>query len=178
MVKFKAGDKVVRLRFYNAKYSAGKVYTIHSVTGVHSLRIQGDNGDWANCHPDNWAHHESNLEGEINMTQAYPPVGFEPKPVPNSKAAYYEELATQHRKIEEDAAISQALRDRIDSDRALASATSILLNGIEAVLLRGLNASNETVWAERRKELQPLAESYGCRIVLVGDKTKATLVRI
>lgn len=69
-----------------------------------------------------------------------------------------------------------ALADRIDADCKLASATTALLNEVARQRVHGLEPQRSTQLAQYRKELSALAESYGVRIVLVGDKTAAMLV--
>lgn len=114
---------------------------------------------------------------------AVPQAGWTPTPNagPDSQAENVKriEKSLEIAKQAEQAAIVRAeLATRINTERSLAAATTLLLGGIEGVLLSGYGASNQAEWATFRKELQPLAESYGVRIVLVGDKTRATLVRI
>lgn len=74
-------------------------------------------------------------------------------------------------------AAKQAVRDRLAYQRGLAQATDSLLGRIGAVLDGG-TVSNYEAFAKFRKELQPLASTYGIKIVLVGDKTQATLVKV
>ena len=71
---------------------------------------------------------------------------------------------------------TEALKARIHDDIALAHATRTLLDGVQSLRLLGATVSAHQVLARFRKELAPLAESYGAKIVLVGDKTTATLV--
>lgn len=69
-----------------------------------------------------------------------------------------------------------ALVDRIDADCKLACATAALLNEVARLRVHGLEPQRSTQLVQYRKELSALAESYGVRIVLVGDKTAAMLV--
>lgn len=70
-----------------------------------------------------------------------------------------------------------ALADRIDADCELAGATITLLTEVARLRVHGLAPLGSSVrLAKYRKELSALAESYGVRIVLVGDKTAAMLV--
>lgn len=69
-----------------------------------------------------------------------------------------------------------ALADRINADCGLAGATIALLDEVARMRVDGLEPQRSTRLAQYRKELSALAESYGVRIVLVGDKTAAMLV--
>lgn len=62
---------------------------------------------------------------------------------------------------------------QIEQQKRLAQATYTLLNKIQTSAWEA-----NPVFAEFRSELQPLANSYGYKIVLVGDKTSAALVQI
>ena len=69
-----------------------------------------------------------------------------------------------------------ALEARINYDLDLADATCYLLSDIRSFALRGHGApSAKATHARFRKELTPLAAAYGVKIVLIGDKTTATL---
>lgn len=70
----------------------------------------------------------------------------------------------------------EALAARIDADCKLAGATTALLHEVVRLRVHGLEPQHSTQLAQYRKELSALAESYGVRIVLVGDKTAAMLV--
>lgn len=70
----------------------------------------------------------------------------------------------------------EALVDRIDADCKLAGATTELLYEVGSLRVHGIAPRQSTRLAKYRKELAALAESYGVRIVLVGDKTAAILV--
>lgn len=72
-----------------------------------------------------------------------------------------------------DRAASAARFAQIEQQKRLAQATYTLLNKIQAEV-----CDANPVFAEFRPELQPLANSYGYKIVLVGDKTAAALVQI
>lgn len=78
--------------------------------------------------------------------------------------------AAEAAKVQEDAQAAFAIR--IDHDKALAQATLVLLYA-----LQGNKNAQEPLLARFRKELQPLANSYGVKIVLVGDKSIASLVK-
>lgn len=70
-----------------------------------------------------------------------------------------------------------ALVASLKRDADLAKATSSLIGAIGALLLGQPSEDTlSSLMAEFRTELQPLANVYGCKIVLVGNKTKATLV--
>lgn len=75
------------------------------------------------------------------------------------------------------AAWGAAIIEKLEYQRALAQTTDSLLGRIREVVVDGGAVANYPDFAKFRKELQPLAETYGVRIVLVGDKTQATLVK-
>lgn len=68
---------------------------------------------------------------------------------------------------------------KIASDVHLANATVALLTDLHK-LVRGdsVHVAAQVFYAALRKQLSPLAESYGYKFVLVGDKTKAALTLI
>ncbi|HVH93261.1 MAG TPA: hypothetical protein VM783_17990 [Candidatus Acidoferrum sp.] len=67
---------------------------------------------------------------------------------------------------------------RINAEMELASVTHTLLRDIRDSGKIGRSPDTRCDFAKFRKELQPLAESYGYKIVLVGDKSLATLVKV
>lgn len=80
--------------------------------------------------------------------------------------------------LKEEADKVAALKAQFDNDRDLAQATIDLIFSAR-VLRTGIVAPTsvrEESLARFRKELAPLAESYGVKIVLTGDKTTATVV--
>lgn len=79
------------------------------------------------------------------------------------------EAAEQERK--------EALLNKIEEQRQLAQATGVLLGEIRNAVCGGRGAVF-TALAKFRDELQPVAKSYGYKIVLVGDKTQAMLTVI
>ena len=71
----------------------------------------------------------------------------------------------------------EALRQRIEYESGLASTTKQLLADIAALLLRNVrHIGPGTYYAEYATELQPLAKTYGCKIIPVGDRTLGTVV--
>jgi hypothetical protein len=75
-------------------------------------------------------------------------------------------------------AADAALADRFAHDAGLAHATSELLAAGRGLLLGNIRvAATLSIIAKYRKELAPLAASYGLKIVLVGDKSTATVVQ-
>lgn len=89
-----------------------------------------------------------------------------------------EQAAREARADEEAEAAKQAISTRIDGEVALAKATILLLSDVRTLCVHGMSPVPRTELATFRKELQPLAETYGVRIVLIGDKSTATLVNI
>jgi hypothetical protein len=69
-----------------------------------------------------------------------------------------------------------ALAAKIDAEIALAEATSTLLADISVLLLSNNQTYSRKEFATYRKELTAIAASYDVKIVLVGDKSAATLV--
>lgn len=75
------------------------------------------------------------------------------------------------------AATQQALRERLAHEAGLASATALLINDVRELLLNGAREVLACeAFATYVHELQPLAKSYGCKIVPVGDRKRGTLV--
>ena len=68
------------------------------------------------------------------------------------------------------------LAAKIDAEIALAEATRTLLADIRVLLLANNLTYRRREFATFRKELTPIAASYDVKIVLVGDKSAATLV--
>jgi hypothetical protein len=72
-----------------------------------------------------------------------------------------------------------ALRDRFNRDHQLALATASLTTAARSLVLKDTlpqHSQAPEFFATFRKELQPLAAEYGVKIVLIGDKTTATVV--
>lgn len=69
-----------------------------------------------------------------------------------------------------------ALAAKIDAEIALAEATRTLLADIRVLLLTNNLTYRRKEFATFRKELTAIAGSYDVKIVLVGDKSAATLV--
>lgn len=117
--------------------------------------------------------------GEMRPLQPCPPLGGWAPPPKDPKAAVEDaraELAAAEAALADKTA-REALADRIDADCKLAGATTALLHEVARLRLHGLEPMHGNVHlAKYRKELSALAESYGVRIVLVGDKTAAMLV--
>lgn len=99
------------------------------------------------------------------------------QPVPPTPEALRQQ-ADKAQEALDNAAAHQAVQDRINFERDLASATITLLDEVRNVTLGVSVAAVSESFARFRKELQPLARTYGVKITLVGDKTKATLVRL
>lgn len=70
-----------------------------------------------------------------------------------------------------------ALGKRIDYEHALAAATARLLADVQNITLGGGRADQSEYLVRFRKELAPLAGTYGFRIVPVGDKSVAVLTK-
>lgn len=94
-----------------------------------------------------------------------------PSPEERIKQAQEALVQAEQAKAQEDARV--ALVARLDHEEALASATLELLRCI-----RRNDFSPSHQFAKFRKELNPLAETYGFKLVLVGDKTRATVTAL
>lgn len=102
-----------------------------------------------------------------------------------TRAATPEELIADAAKVVAKAEADIAERERRDAFEArtqyevsLAHATLELLNTVRGIELFGHPPSLVCTFAKFRKELSPLAESYGYRIKLVGDKSVAVLTKV
>src|ERR1044072_1940516 len=80
-------------------------------------------------------------------------------------------------KAAEAKAAKDALGSRLSYERGLANATVELLAEIARIEFNYGSASMSHGYAKYRKELSPLAETYGFKLVLVGDKSVAVLTR-
>lgn len=69
-----------------------------------------------------------------------------------------------------------ALDAQLNAMAALASAGLDLLSAVRSVRLQNYSNIQYQSLAKYRKELQPPANVLGCKIVLVGDRTTATVV--
>lgn len=129
--------------------------------------------------------HEPTLKGDI-MSQIPMPAQQAPRPYapqaaigpsPEERIKQAQEALAQaeQAKAQEDA--QKALEARLNHEQALCSATAALLGAIRTFGHTPGQATSR-VFAEFRKELTPLAESYGYKLVLVGDKTQATLTKL
>lgn len=77
------------------------------------------------------------------------------------------------------AAEREAMIARIGAQQDLLNATRTLLGDLQELLVEGrTHADSRTLYAKHRKELAELAGEYGYKIVLVGDKTRATIVKM
>jgi hypothetical protein len=76
------------------------------------------------------------------------------------------------------AAAKLARQQQLQQQRELAVATHALLTAIVSLDSGADGVTERETFAQFRKELQPLAKVYGYKIVLVGNKSKATLVNL
>lgn len=97
---------------------------------------------------------------------------------PDQRIKQAEEALAKAIAAKQEADEREAFGKRIDNDVKLAEATALLLVRIRSLALAASNATSVGLpeFARFRKELQPLAESYGMKIVLVGDRTTASVV--
>lgn len=110
-----------------------------------------------------------------SLPQMAAPYGQAPSPEDRIKqcediiASAQADIAERERRAE--------LGKRIDYEYALAAATGRLLADIRNIELGHGTASQDAYLVQFRKELTPLAETYGFRIVLVGDRSVAVLTQ-
>lgn len=100
-----------------------------------------------------------------------PQAAIGPSPEERIKQAQEALAQAEQAKAQEDA--RKAVEARLDYEQALATATHELLQAI-----RNRAGAISTTFAKFRKELNPLAETYGFKLVLVGDKTRAALTAL
>ena len=93
---------------------------------------------------------------------------------PKTPAELYA-LAIEAEAAEQAAAEAKARADQLAYQLGLANATWALLTCIQSMDGGESEVSAQFKLANFRKELSPLAAAYGYKIVLVGDKTRATL---
>lgn len=97
----------------------------------------------------------------------------EPNMTPTEQLKQAQDAVIAAEKAVADQAAAEALEARLQRDTDLANATVSLLSYIR------LNSSSANVpFAKFRSELNPLALTYGYKLVLVGDKTRASLVKV
>lgn len=73
----------------------------------------------------------------------------------------------------------KAKLDAVAADMSFVNAQSKLLGSIDAMLRRDVRYTTPMEeLAEHHKALKPLAEQHGYKIVLIGDKSLATIVKI
>lgn len=73
----------------------------------------------------------------------------------------------------------EAINAKLRAHTTLANATIVLLDVIRDLLVHRCHVPGHfSEIAAHRKALAGLAEFYGCKIVLVGDKTSATVVKV
>lgn len=89
-----------------------------------------------------------------------------------ARAAKAAEAAAAKAKAAKDATMA-----RIGYHQALGTATLSLLESIKESIKSAGPVVPEKQFVQFRKELSPLAKSYGFAIVVVGDRTAATLVK-
>ena len=85
--------------------------------------------------------------------------------------------AEDNERLAKEEAAKAALLRRVEYDIALAEDTISLLGAVSSLVSASGGCGHYDL-AEFRRQLQPLALTYGYKIVLVGDKTKAMLVAV
>lgn len=103
------------------------------------------------------------------------PYGQQPTPEETLKRG--QELIAQAESEIAERTRRDELRARIDYELSLANATARLLADVQSIALGGGRADQSAYLVQFRKELAPLADSYGFSIVLVGDKSVAVLTQ-
>lgn len=207
MHKFRAGDIVERTLHSSAYFTVGQRYEVIAVRPSGLLRIRGDNGKDITTDAGFYRHVGAShtvqpaTEGENTMNEtkvrhnpfdvpapwapsqpgipkAPPPTAAEHRKIADAIDAHDAKLAEEQAAADAAMAERRALGERIQYEIALAEATSQLLAFIRSLLLSEVCVDSSTVFATFRKELQPLASTYGVKIVLIGQKDRATLVRV
>lgn len=181
-LKIKVGDLVQRnLVLPTQRCPEGHTSKVLHVLGDRRIVICDKDGrELRTCQYHYWTHiplKENHMNLDIHTMKTI-------KPGPGAlegqhlTADQLEQAASEARADEEAEAAKQAISTRIDGEVALAKATILLLSDVRTLCVHGMSPVPRTELATFRKELQPLAETYGVRIVLIGDKSTATLVNI
>lgn len=116
--------------------------------------------------------------------ERFPPTAYavpQPAPIPDTPEDAVKRAAAKLADAEAALAAKTAHDARIasiDADDALAKATRTLMSKIKYIVNGGNASDNSTELAQYRKELQPLAEKHGFKIVLVGNKKQACVVEV
>lgn len=101
-----------------------------------------------------------------------------PATAPDRIAAMEAALAAEVEK-QKHAAVTKAKRDAVAADLSFVNAQAKLLGCIDAMLRNDAKYTTPMAeLAEHHKALKPLAEQHGFKIVLIGDKSLATIVAI
>lgn len=109
--------------------------------------------------------------GYAKQAAAMPWQARSPEPTADALRGLLE--AAERREAEE--AEREALKDRLTYETKLAHATLTLLGEVRRMRVEQRQSEVFNALADFRKELSPLAATYGMKIVLVGDKTRAAL---
>lgn len=197
---FKAGDYVVRMSHGTNRVKFGKVYQVVATTSGNDrprICFTAEGGHLLSSCP---SLYRPATEGEINMhpqasqcvpAPSYPAPPVAPVYMPSTQVTVEEMRALADRvEAEQQAHEAAALAAKADRDERLATnnainehkhladATITLLGCIRRLLVeREAVPQPSEQLAKHRKALAGLAEVYGVKIVLVGDKTTATVVK-
>jgi len=202
MSRFRIGERVVRTHHQSSHFSPGKIYEVLGVDRDDYLTLISDKGrpartcskfyerkggmppiteDDITQNPStapfekdtfmSFAHIA--LRGEAASSAAEAARVSPTKAVESAKAVLAQAEAALAVKE-----ASDAFQARIQYDIDLAASTSELLLQIRSDAGGWPSTVHSPAFSKFRKELQPLANAYGFKIVLVGDKTTATLVQL
>lgn len=183
---FKEGDRVV----HKGRGFSG---TIKQVTADgRTALVLKDGGGTSSCYVCNLQHETVNQEKEPTMANPPPCPALTPKEDRlhyhiDEAVRLHDELlaeqaaAEQKKKDDEAAAIKAAAKaakvEEIKKLKHLLEATAILLRDVEDLVTTSKCTMPSKNLADHLVELQPLANSLGYSIVLVGDNSTAILVQ-
>lgn len=192
---FVPGDVVRRVRFENNRAwqefccSLGDCPAVVAEAVNDKLRLQGSYRWWTannfDLVPGVRAKHlpqqPDSLEDNVDHNNIDYPSAIEAAELRAAKSAAHaaaeaarlESLRQQQAEVEAAAAAEAARIAAIDADLALLEATRHLLQGIK---LDSLTLPKQAV--PFRKELQPLANKHGYKLVLIGDGTTIALCKL
>lgn len=203
----RVGDRIRRGLHGSRRFTLGRVYEVKWVNADRSLSVVDDNGTNTRTHANLYypategeptmypqapqcAPAPRNLAAEYqNMPKAAPPstpsqmgqqvTVEEMRALADRVEAEQEAHAAADATAQADREEREAINAKLRAHTTLANATIVLLDVIRDLLVHRCHVPGHfSEIATHRKALAGLAEFYGCKIVLVGDKTSATVVKV
>ena len=184
----RAGDRIRRGLHGSPRFTLGRVYEVKWVNADRSLSVVDDNGTNTRTHANLYY---PATEGEPTMyPQAHKPrhapsqmgqqvTVEEMRALADRVEAEQEAHAAADATAQADREEREAINAKLRAHTTLANATIVLLDVIRDLLVQRCHVPGHfSEIATHRKALAGLAEFYGCKIVLVGDKTSATVVKV